>query len=373
MSIPAHRLTARNAYRQAAEVSAFAQDHVYPLDATVYGVTATTGGTVTHLPAMAAHSCAVSTASGSRAVLRSHRRPRAANGRARCTLVTGYVTKLVENQIKRIGSFDDNNGAYFEVDGETLYAVRRSDASGTLESTRVANSVWNANKETVNTLVSHVWEIREAWPNGDVSYFVDGVLVHVISGGGAFTGPAWRSARLPVSVEVVNSAAASSAGAFVCTSMAVDVEEFPPAQRSFGAYSADATVSATPQIMLAIQPAAAFGGQTNDVEILPTMLSLSSSAACRVQVVLGTVISGGSFTAPDAESASEVNVTASAPNGGSVVAELVFSGNASLDLADIVGPLCLNADGTQTNLAIVAQALSGSIEVRAALTWKETR
>jgi hypothetical protein len=45
-----------------------------------------------------------------------------------------------------VGIFNARNGVYFESDGTTLYAVTRSDASGSVVSTRTAQSSWNVDK-----------------------------------------------------------------------------------------------------------------------------------------------------------------------------------------------------------------------------------
>ncbi len=373
MTIPAHRLTARNAYRQVSEVSAFAANHVYPLDTRVYGITETSGGLVTHTPALASLACTVTSASGSRALLRSYCRPRAAAGRARSTIIVGHATVLVASQIKRWGLFDDNNGYYFELDGETLYVTRRTDASGSVVDTanRVANAQWDA-PDSINPLVTQVWEIREAWPNGDIQFFVNGNLVHTLSTAGAIVGPSTRHARLPVSVETINSASAS-AGAFLSMAAAVEVEEMPRAVRSFGAHVTDASVDATGEALLSIRCKTTVSSIPVYGELVPDELSIVSSSDCRVQIIAGGTVADGTWASHHADSLAESNVTNDAIPAGVVVAEYVCTGTLSLYLGETIEAVRL-LGSTQDPLTIVAKSLTGAaITVRAALTWKEIR
>ena len=49
---------------------------------------------------------------------------------------------------QRIGYFNDENGIFFEIDGETLNMVIRSSSSGSITHERVAQSAWNADRLT---------------------------------------------------------------------------------------------------------------------------------------------------------------------------------------------------------------------------------
>ena len=49
----------------------------------------------------------------------------------------------IENVTRRWGIYDDDNGFFFELDGQTLYAVVRSSTTGSAVNTKIAQSNWN--------------------------------------------------------------------------------------------------------------------------------------------------------------------------------------------------------------------------------------
>lgn len=377
MAIPASRLTARNAYRLSDERAGFAQAHSLPIDTRLWSTTLVGGGTVTHDPAMSSSIVQASTASGDRAVLQSVARPRPAYNRARATMIMGHCDSAgITNQKKRWGIFDDSNGYFFELDGETLYAVRRTNVSGSVVETRVARAQWSLEKDPIDVTRTHVWEIRESWPNSDVTFFVDDEAVHVISTDGFITGPGTRYPRLPVAVECVNTAAAASAGSFACISASVYLEEKPRHDRTFGTHRSDSSVGTSPgEALLSIRPKLTFSSIANLGELQPDELSITASGDCRVQLVAGGTVGDGSWASHDASSLAESNTTcATYPTGSPVVvAEFVCTGTLSVFLGEFLDAVRLNGS-TQDSLTVCAFSLTGSsITVRAALTWKETR
>jgi hypothetical protein len=373
MSIPQRRLSATDAYRQAVERAVLEHEFSGGLDARVFAAITVGGGTVTHVAAQAAALVQASTASGDRALLRSHARPRAAAGRGRSVVIVGHVSALVTNQQKRWGLFSDDDGYFFQLDGETLSIVRRSKVSGSIVDVAVANPQWNAStaaKSPVDTTKTHVYEIREAWPNSDAQFFVDGVHVHTMSTDGSVVGPAGVKARLPLSVEVTNSAAASAQGSFAAIAASVLVEEEPRPRRRGGAHGSEAAVSTSALLLLAIRAKATFNSVANLGELVLERLTAMASGECLIQVLAGPTVSGASWAELDATSLAEVT-TAGTLSGGVVVREFAFTGDLDESLDEVVRLL---ADDSQDVLAITATRLGGSdVSAHAALTWREIR
>lgn len=369
MTIPPARLTGSNAYRQAAEVTAVELSGIGALDLRVVGLTQTGGGTVAIVAAESAIRVQCSTASGDVARIETHRKPRPAYGRARRTRVVGHVSAAVTSQLKRWGVFDANDGLFFELDGETLSVVRRSSISGAPVDARVANGQWTEAAAAIDTTRTHVYEIRECWPNGDVHWLVDDVLVHITSTAAAITGAGTQRARLPLAVETSN-ASATSAGSFKMLDGAVYVEEMPPHVATRALLVSDAAVDGTGQALCSIRPKATAGGG----ELQPKRLDVVTSGDAHVQLYAGATVADGSWAAHDASSLAESNATTVAlPGTGVIVDACAVNGARSFDLIGIA-PAVLLADGTQDTLTVVATSLTGgSITVRVALSWEETR
>lgn len=370
MSIPLHRLTATDAYRHAVERAVLEHEFSGGLDARAFGTVIVGGGSVTHVAANAAALVQASTASGDRALLRSHARPRAAAGCGRRTVIVGHVSDLIANQQKRWGLFSDDDGYFFQLDGETLSAVRRSKVSGSVVDVATANLQWSVRQDPVVVTKTHVYEIVEAWPNGDARFFVDGVHVHTFSTDGSIVGPSGVKARLPLSVEATNSSLASAQGSFAAIAASVLVEEEPRASRHAGTRGSEATSGADSVLLLALRAKTTFNSVINLGELVLERLTAVTDQPCRLHVVVGGSIAGGSWAEVDATSMAEVT-TAGTLSDGVVARELEFNGDLDEPLDEVVRLL---ADGTQDVLAITATRLTGSdASAHAALTWREIR
>lgn len=372
MTILPARLSASNAYRASIEAVCFDQSFDTALDTSQWA-DLSSGGSLSLSAATSALELTVSTGSGATAKVRSHARPKASVGRSRSVVIVGHVSAAVTSQRKRWGLFDDANGHFFELSGETLYAVRRSNVSGSVVDTQVANAVWNTANSAADATKTHVWEIRETWPSGDISFFVDGQLRHVISTKGQIIGPSGRTARLPVTAECTN-LAVTSAGSFKLVAATVVVEQLPTASRLYSVERNDASVTISDKAILAIKPRATFNGYANLGEIIADTLTATCSADTLFKLILGASITNGSFNAPSAESIAEVNTTMTAWSGGVELAYVTEGGLALSELRETIGTLRLRGDGsTVDTLLITAAAASGTVSARCALTWKEVR
>ena len=129
--------------------------------------------------------------------------------------------------VRRWGYYDDSNGLYFELDENTLYVVVRSNTSGTVVNTRVAQNQWNGDTLNGDSGASNL-----SFINLDVSkmnlYFIDlpgsaagrvrfgiygpngRIVAHEFYFGNNSTTNFMRTAVLPLTWEQFNSGASAS-------------------------------------------------------------------------------------------------------------------------------------------------------------------
>jgi len=370
MTVPAYRLSARGEFRHTTERVLLEANFDDALDAAAFDTAESAGAGAVNHDAQTAHLvCIVATGASDRAIVRSHARPRAAAGSWRTTRISARFVGAILGQSKRLGLADDNDGAFFELDGETLYAVRRSSVTGSPVEVRIAQAQWNVEASLSVVLANeHLFEIREAWPTGDLEFCVDGSVVHRMSLDGSIDAPAWRRARLPLLLECVNTAGTASGGALHVAHASIVVGQEAQPASSHAADVRDASVTTSQTALVAIRPKATFGSVTNLSELRATRVSVQSSAEVLLEVIIGATLSG-SFSSHAADSRAESTGAPGTITGGRVVAAIPVSGFTSLDLGETIRRL---ADASQQTLVVAARAITGTAAVAAALTWKET-
>jgi hypothetical protein len=104
----------------------------------------------------------------------------------------------INNNIRRWGMFDVNNGVFFELNGTILNVVTRN--SGV--DVRIPQAQWNAGSSFVLDTNRHVYEIE--YVSDEVVFYVDLVAVHRMSGNTA--SPRFAVNDFPIRFENVNRA-----------------------------------------------------------------------------------------------------------------------------------------------------------------------
>lgn len=390
-----HLLTAFDEQRVAQPFALVDLVNKYEIDANTYSAAqVATGGTVTHVPLQSAIQFSVTGASGSSAALqtKTYYRYQAGRGtRIRTTINNDDAGQA--NQVRRWGLFDANDGLFYELSGTTLRVVQRSSTSGAPVDTAINQSVWNHDKldgtgpsgVTLDVTKGIIFEITFQWLGvGDVSFFINGILVHKITNANVLTVPYMRTAQLPLRWEVTNTGASTGSGfRYVCASVQVDGGVTPP-RYAFNAFNAsDKSLGGTEIPMLAIRLAATYNAITNRMLVHPFLLAVSTEtqrAGFRVLWNPAT-LTGPVWVAVDATSGVERDVTASAFTGGTpLLRTMVGTGNGqAYDIKE-----CFDFGGRELrydSVAAVSDVLlitginegGGSTNGRASLTWHEFR
>lgn len=302
---------------------------------------------------------------------------------------------------KRWGYFSDTNGWFFSQENNVAYVVQRSNVSGSVVETKVAQSSWNIDKLdgngpsgiTWNFANGGVYVIEFTWHgNGLVRFGVQyngkTYFVHSSMLDNAAPYVSIRNPIQPIKVEIVNTTATASSSEFNLHAVSAnkyglqDVEATAKftASRTF---NEKGIVDNAFRPLLAIRPKLTFNGRINRIIIRPTNMTVySDSQPIYVRVVLNpTTITGASWASVVNNSAVEFDTAATAITGGTVIFEDYVAASSSLlsgstaainngGLAHYI--LTLNIDGTVADtLVIDVRSLGGGTNCTAAIRWEE--
>ena len=102
-----------------------------------------TGGTYTYVTNESSHNMAVTAANGSSVITQARFTQAYQPGKSLLFMGSFCFADRAVGCRQRVGYFTDKNGVYFEADGEDLYLVIRSSATGVVVEERIAQTSWN--------------------------------------------------------------------------------------------------------------------------------------------------------------------------------------------------------------------------------------
>lgn len=384
----------------------FDTTHLYDLNPLLWETVAV-GGSCTH--AAATSSATLSTGGGTDnnyCIRQTYQYFHYQPGKSQYVIMTAILGALKENVAQRIGYYDDNDGVFFEQNGEALGMVIRSSTSGTPVDTRIEPEDWNGDPLNGNgpsgmefdpTKGNIFWIDMEWLGVGAVRFGVFGpnglpVVCHQAQNANALPVVYMRSADRPLRYEIRNIGAASGTTTLsqLCATVvseggSADLTGLPFAAPSSAVGIASVAVT-TRRAVLSIRPKTTFNSIINRTlaEILDIHLTAANNGSF-VEVVFNPTYTGTPvWTSADANSAVEwsphTDAAAGAFTGGTVVdSSFVVAGQGSSRslLADTLSsrlPMSLDYAGTaQRGYAIVCTSLSGTSNVTRAAHWKEIR
>lgn len=375
--------------------------HRYALDAYQWDTATNAGGTVTHTPAVAAMAFSVPTTSGAYAKLRTHTVFRYQPGRSQRILITCWHADAGRsNQVRRWGYFDDADGVFFQLTNTTLALVRRTSTGVEASEETVAQSSWNVDPMTgsgpsgvtLDLTKANLFEIDIAWLGvGNVRVFVNRQLVHVFRNPNRIAGPYMRSGSLPLSYEVVNSGAAGSSGtAFyaLCAAVFADGgwDELGPAFVYPRSAQKTGISSAAFVPVMSLRPSALFGGVTNRIALIPTLVHAANETnRAAIGLVLDATLTGATWAAtPPSGSSVDVDEAATAYTGGTFVGTAFLpntNDDGEINLADVFNYEtrllrrgAFNPGSVTNTITLVAKSeAAGNTAIAGSLRWKEIR
>jgi hypothetical protein len=380
-----------------AQLSGFNEYKINPFNfvTRVVGAGTVTHSTTTKLVTLSTGS----TTSGDTGVLQSRAYLRYNPGNSlliKQTFVMGAVPGT--NAAKRVGYFDDSNGIFLNYAATGLSLVRRSNTSGSVVDTPVAQADWDVDPLngtgpsgiTLDMTMGQIFVIDLQFLGvGTVrcGFEVDGNLYwcHFFHHSNrTAVQPYIATANLPVRWQVINTGTAASTTTMyaVCASVMEEGSEEPRSIQYAASNGATGiATSTTLKPILSIRPGPTFNGITNRGWIIPQSAELfcTGTAEHYYQVIWNATLTGPSWTAVNTNAMGQYDVTASAVSLGSgVVVEDGYIGaggstKSGSAFSEVFGsrPLVNSYDGTTPDtLTMAVRTISGTGTGYGAFSWR---
>lgn len=363
-------------------------------------------GSITHIPESS--TVRLSTggiAAGNSAIFQTKTYWRYLPGMAHQVVWTCTLGTPEPGVVRTIGLYDAEDGLGFIQDESGIGIFRRSSTSGSPVDNIVRQADWNLDKldrtglshQLLNIEKNNIFIIDFQWLGaGRVRWGFDFgghiTYVHQLQWANTEEVPFMRTANLPFRVEIENTdiADAESTFDFYCIALSSGggAEPFPLIRstsndEASGGVTPLRNVTAIPLPVLSVRPRTAFNGLANRGQARPVYCQIASKdAPVAYAIILNGTLTGASFADVDStDSNVEVDVSATAISGGTVIASgylgagagMQAMGTAMVDLENTT--LSNNIDGDETEILSIVLSLTdgASTSCAGAITWKELR
>jgi hypothetical protein len=300
------------------------------------------------------------------------------------------------NLRQRVGYYGADNGMYLELDGDTLYFVRRSLSLGT--TTRVAQSDWNVDKLDGTGVSGYTLDISKAqimWMDIEwlgvgtvrLGFVIDGKFIHAHSFHHAniIESTYITTASLPLRYEITNTGAtgASSTLKQVCSTVISEGGyELRGIQQAVGIpINSPRTLGTAGTFYPVISLRLKASPNRLDAIVILTALSIMpiSTGNFNWQVRASGTTTGGSWVSAGVDSAVEYNITGTSAAGGRILASGFFNASNQVKtqidiLKEALFKFQLERNGltsTPYELTLVVASDSSNDTVVASLDWEE--
>lgn len=349
----------------------------------------TGGGTVTRDVTEGQLHLETTTASGDKTIFQSKEYIHYIPGQSVKVLVSAKFSNAQTNLTQRIGFFDENNGVFFELEDNTLYAVLRSNNTGVVVDERVAQSSWSFDKLdgtgdsgiTLDISKQNIFAIDFQWLGAGrvrFGFSINGqdIVAHAFNNANNKNLPYNRTGSLPVRCEVENTGVIASAANLKLNCMAVTSEGLIDAAvitRSVDNFTSTKAISTSvirPLISIRLKSANIRG------TILPkafTILATSQDDLLYRVVLNPASLTGASWTSVSPTSIAEFDTSAIAVSGGEVLQSGYVSkaGGEAINLSLSFLKIVADYAGTADILTLEAISLTSSAQAVASIRFEE--
>lgn len=324
-------------------------------------------------------------------------------GKSLLVMNTFAMNEPKANLTQRVGYFGTDNGIYLENDGTANYLVLRSNTTGTIVNTRVAQTDWNIDKfdgtgysisdsnhgDGLDVTKTNIFWMDIEWLGvGDVrcGFVVSGkpLVAHVFHNDNLKTAPYMTTACLPLRYEIRNTGITTGSSKLkqICSTVI-----------SEGGYAlagkqraASGLISSPKDIPTAgtFTPIISIRLKSDrlDAIVIPNtvdFIGLTNNTTYRYKIVLGGTLTGASWVSAGTNSSVEYDLTATGISGGDDL-KIGFvnvgagSGAAPITFQDGLFKFQLERNsftGTPTIFSLVATGAANGNDATGAIDWEE--
>jgi hypothetical protein len=312
------------------------------------------------------------------------------------TFVFGAIT---ENVIKRLGYFDDDDGIFFEQDGENgVYNLSiRSSVSGSPVENKITQANWNIDTFdgtglsgiTADFTKSQIFSVNLQWLG--VGSVLCGFVIgrsfypaHIFNHGNLLSAVYMKTANLPIRYEIFNKGTAGGIDTLkqICATLIVNagVDEEISYVHSVQNLTEKTLIGTTFTSLISIRPKATFNSIVNRGQILPLNIEVNNTGSgTLIYELLYNPTLGGTpaYNSAGANSIVEFDIAGTTVSGGEIIdsGQVTSSNQVKAGQKSIIGikyPITLDIDGTNPkNFTLAVRALAGTIDAMGSIGFAE--
>jgi len=293
------------------------------------------------------------------------------------------------NLRQRVGYFGTENGVYFEKDGEDLFFVLRSNVSGSVVNTRVAQTSWNGDKldgngasgVTLNASRANIlWMDLEWLGVGDVrcGFVINGelILCHTFRNTNTNNSTYMTTAALPLrqEIETTDTVVSGTSAKQICNTVISEggyqvAGDTYSVDRGTTNASLDDAGTTYPVITLRLN------SSRLDSVVVPQAIEavVTSNANIRWSLIKNATLSGASYSTHSNGNV-DFDITATGLSGGTTVAAGYLEKRGQINFSgptDFTYQLGRTASGVSDTLTVAAEPTTNNTDVLFAVKWVE--
>lgn len=299
------------------------------------------GGTVTQDTNKKAIILSCTTTTNSSAKFQSRRYITYHPGKSQLIYLSGNLKSAATNVTKTIGQYDDNNGLFFQLAGNTLSVVVRSKVSGSVVDTTINQSSWNIDKLdgtgasglTLDLSKQQIFIINYQWLGSGRVIFgfdINGIFYkcHQVLNANNLTTLYSQTGTLPIRCSILNASATASTMEFTCVSVQSEGAYLPEGilrTMNNGSTSISFAGAGSRKPLISIRKQSTYIDKMIDVVDLSVFTN--SSDDFLVEIVVNGTLTSPSWGA--VTGIAEKDVTASAISNGTIIYSFYVAGSAN--------------------------------------------